>query len=103
MISSGRDIMGVTTMILDTANRYHYIDKNEIQWEYVYEKLGDDEGWWAWMTRPGGAEICIGRVSQEEIVERLKDNPPLTQDDYIDLELWIKSGGLDEYQPRKEN
>lgn len=89
-------------MILDTSERYHYIDKNEVQWAFVFAKVGDDEGWWTWMTRPGGLEVCIGRLSEEEVRERIESNPPLTQDDLIDLELWINSGGLQQYEPRKE-
>lgn len=96
------DTIREVAMILDASETYRYFDKNEIQWEYIYDKIGEDEGWWAWMTRPGGTEICIGRVPEEEVIKKMESNHPLTQDDLIDLELWIKSGGLDQYQPRTE-
>ena len=89
-------------MRLDIAEKYQYIDENEVKWVYSYQKLGDDEGWFVWMTRPGMLEICIGRADEAEVLKKITEHPPLTQDDLIDLELWIKSGGLDQYQPRKE-
>lgn len=89
-------------MRLDVTEKYHYIDKNETKWVYSYQKFGDDEGWFVFQTRPGYPEICIGRVTEDEVEEKVMENPPLTQDDLIDLMLWMNSGGLDEYQPRKE-
>jgi hypothetical protein len=98
----GLSIMGVDmSMRLDISERYRYFDKNEILWVYSYQHIGDVEGWFAWVTKPGEKEICIGRVPESEVVNRIESNRPLTQDDLIDLELWIKSGGLD-IQP-KEN
>lgn len=91
----------VESMHLDLTEKYQYIDENEIRWVFSYQHLGDDEGWFAWMTRPGQIEICVGRVLASEVIERITKNPPLTQDDLIDLELWIKSGGLDRYKPRQ--
>ena len=97
------NIMGVVTMGLDIATKYGYLDKNEVQWVYTYQKLGDDEGWFAWVTRPGQKEFCIGRITEKEILEKLTNNPPpLDQDDLIDLELWIDHGGLELYSPKKD-
>lgn len=89
-------------MRLDVTEKYSYIDENEVKWVYSYQHLGDDEGWFVWMTRPGRVEICVGQVEEGDVIEKMTKNPPLNQDDFIDLELWIKSGGLDQYQPREE-
>ena len=90
-------------MDLDISRRYEYYDKKEIKWAFTYQHIANDEGWYVWMTRPGQIEVCIGRTTEEEIVKKLEENPPLTQDDLIDLELWMSHGGLDKYQPRKED
>ena len=90
-------------MDLDTSKRYGYYDKKEVKWAFTYQDIANDEGWFAWMTRPGQVEICIGRVSEEEVIKRLEENPPLTQDDLIDLELWINHGGLDKYKPKEKD
>jgi hypothetical protein len=89
-------------MYLDVSKRYSYIDKNEVQWAFTYQDLATDKGWYVWRTMPGQTEVCIGRIDEAEIVYRLGTNPPLTQDDLIDLELWLSHGGLDTYQPRKK-
>lgn len=87
--------------MLDISQRYSYVDKEERVWRFSFERLGDDEGWFAWLTRPGTKEICIGRISESELSKMLKENPPpLTQDDFIDLELWFMHGGLEVYQPK---
>lgn len=102
MNSSGHSSIEVA-MILDTEKRYYYYDRNEVKWVFTYQDIANDQGWYVWTTRPGQIEICIGRMEEEEIIERLDANPPLTQDDLIDLELWMSHGGLDQYQPRIEN
>lgn len=89
-------------MRLNISEKYCYIDKDEVQWTFSYQSLDDDEGWFAWITRPGQVEFCVGKVSEQELIDRIERNPPLTSDDLIDLELWMKSGGLDQYQPKKE-
>ena len=93
---------GVLAMRLNISEKYQYFDKNEVKWVFSYQKLGDDEGWFVWMTRPGQPEFCVGRLDEREVVEKLAENPALTSDDFIDLELWLKHGGLDVYQPRKK-
>lgn len=103
MNSSGLDSSMEVAMILDVSKRYSYYDRNEVKWLFTYQDIANDEGWFVWMTRPGQIEICVGRTTEEEIVEKLKQNPPLTQDDLIDLELWMNHGGLDQYIPRVEN
>lgn len=90
-------------MVLDVSKKYSYYDKKETRWTFTYQDIANDEGWYAWITKPGQIEICIGRVSEEEVIKNLEANPPLNQDDEIDLHLWMDHGGLDKYQPRKEN
>jgi hypothetical protein len=89
-------------MYLDVSKRYSYIDKNETMWAFTYQNIANDEGWYVWRTMPGQIEICIGRTEEAEIVKKLTENPPLDQDDLIDLELWLSHGGLDSYVPRKD-
>jgi hypothetical protein len=91
----------VLSVRLDISEKYHYFDKNETKWVYSYQKIGEVEGWFAWMTRPGEKEMCIGRIAESEVLDKISHNLPLTQDDLIDLELWIKSGGLD-IQPKEK-
>ena len=87
--------------MLDISQRYSYIDKEERMWRFSFESLGDDRGWFAWLTRPGYKEVCVGRISEQELAKALKEAPPpLGQDDLIDLELWLQHDGLDEYKPK---
>ncbi len=87
------DIVGV--YMLDISLRYGFTDKFETHWRFSFEKLGGAQGWFAWVTKPGQHEICIGRIAEEDLNKKLQEIPtPLTQDDLIDLELWMKSGGL---------
>lgn len=89
-------------MDLDISTSYHYYDKKEIKWSFRYQQLANDEGWFVWMTKPGQIEICIGRTTEDEIIQKLKENPPLTIDDRIDLGLWLEHDGLDEYLPKQD-
>lgn len=85
----------VISIELDISEKYHYFDKEETKWEFSYQTVAGVKGWYVWMTRPGQPAFCAGLVTEDEIEERIMDNPPLTQDDLIDLELWMNSGGLD--------
>lgn len=88
---------------LDITKRFEFQDKSETFWRFDYETIAGEEGWYAWTRRANSEEyFCIGRISETELIKRLKVVPPaLTQDDLIDLELWMKSGGLDQYIPKK--
>lgn len=99
MDPNGLDIKEVV-MELDVSKRYSYIDKKEVKWVFTYQTIATDEGWFVWRTAPGQIEICIGKTTEEEVAKAIAENPPLTQDDLIDLELWMIHGGLETYQPR---
>lgn len=102
-IKSRKDYIniGVINGVLDISQRYTYTDKEERTWRFSFERLGGDEGWFAWLTRPGQKEICIGKISDQDLAKALKENPPpLDQGDLIDLELWLIHDGLDAYQPK---
>jgi hypothetical protein len=103
MSAGGREYRGgEVAMDLDVSKRYSYIDKNETQWAFTYQNIANDEGWYVWRTAPGQIEMCIGRADEEQVAQKLMENPPLNQDDLIDLELWLAHGGLEKYKPRKE-
>ena len=87
---------------LDIEQHYGFRDKSEVAWSFVFTKIGDEEGWFAFMQRPGAEKaMCIGRLSEAEIVKMIAENPALTQDDLIDFGLWVNHGGLDVYAPKK--
>jgi hypothetical protein len=102
MAARGLDNMAeVQAMYLDVSKRYSYIDKNEVKWAFTYQDVAYDEGWYVWRTAPGQAEMCIGRIDEVEIMVKLHENPPLNDDDLIDLHLWLEHGGLDKYKPKE--
>lgn len=88
---------------LDITQRFEFSDKAETFWRFGYETIAGEEGWFAWTRRANSEEyFCIGRISEVELIKRLETIPPaLTQDDFIDLELWMKTGGLAQYAPKK--
>ncbi len=88
---------------LDIGQRYGFRDKNEVTWGFIYKVIGDDEGWFTFMQRPDSEKaMCIGRLPEAEVMKLIAENPPLTQDDLIDLELWIKHHfQVDEYVPKE--
>src|SRR6266852_529133 len=89
--------------VLDKGKSYGYQDKSETFWKFHYDKIGDVEGWWIFVTRPGDQMLCVGRTTEEEILQTLKGvPPPLTQDDLIDLELWLEHNGLEEFKKVKK-
>ena len=90
-------------MKLDIQMKYEYQDAFEVFWKFVFDKIGEEEGWWAWVKRPENKEyFCVGLISEQELIKRLEATPkPLTPDDLIDLELWLQHGGLDQYKPKK--
>lgn len=96
--------MGVTMTTLDISQQYGFRDKSEITWGFSFRKIDNEEGWFVTMQRPGAENaICIGMLPEAEVVQRLAENPPLTQDDLIDLELWIKHHfQVDEFKPKEK-
>lgn len=88
---------------LDINQRFEFSDKSETFWRFDYETIAGEEGWYAWTRRADSEEyFCIGRISEVELIRRLETIlPALDQDDFIDLQLWMKSGGLDQYTPKK--
>jgi hypothetical protein len=88
---------------LDIKQIYEYQDENETFWRFSFEQIADEEGWWVWIRRPENkAFYCIGKFSEQEVLHRVEmAAKPLTQDDLIDLELWLAHGGLDKYKPKK--
>lgn len=103
-MSDGLISVGVFTMtLLDITQQYGYRDRSEIAWRFSWENVGDEQGWFVFMTRPGDERaLCIGRVPEDEVVKKLKENPPLQKDDLIDLELWMAHGGLDQFKPKEK-
>ncbi len=90
-------------MKLDISKKYEYQDKSEYFWKFTFESIAGEEGWFAWIRRPDSEDyFCIGKIAEQDIVKRFEENPPpLTQEDLIDLELWMSHGGLQAYSPRK--
>lgn len=88
---------------LDITLRFEFQDRSETFWRFDYETIAGEEGWFAWTRRATSEDyFCVGRISEVELMKRLEGVPPaLTQDDYIDLELWMKTGGLEQYAPKK--
>lgn len=88
----------------EISTTYEYQDALEIFWRFSYEKIGDEEGWFAWIRRPENEDyFCVGKISEKDLIKRLESTPgPLTQDDLIDLQLWLQHGGMDKYQPKKK-
>jgi hypothetical protein len=65
--------------------------------------IGEEEGWFVTMIHPGSKPMCIGRLPEKEVIEKLAENVPLTKDDLIDLELWMKYHfGVDEFKPKEK-
>jgi hypothetical protein len=88
---------------LDIEQRYGFRDKNEVTWGFIYRIIGDEEGWFAFMQHPGSEKaMCIGILPEAEVKKLITENPPLTEDDLIDLEMWMLRGGLDAYAPREK-
>src|SRR3979490_654441 len=97
--------MEAATMVkLDIEQRYGFGDKSEVAWGFIFTKIGEEEGWFAFMQRPGIEKaICVGRLPEAEIIKLLKENPLLTQDDLIDLELWMAHHfQVDEFKPKEK-
>ena|ERR1700688_3286778 len=90
-------------MKLAREEKYQYQDTSEILWKFSYERIADEEGWFAWVKRPENKDFfCVGKIPEQEIIKRLEASPaPLNQDDLIDLELWLSHGGFKKYNPRK--
>ena len=90
-------------MKLDPTLKYGYLDKAECFWRFSNEKVGEETGWFVYLVKPGEKGLFIGKISESEIIRRLKENPPpLTSDDFIDLELWMAHGGLEIPKVKKE-
>lgn len=89
---------------LDIEQRYSFRDKNEITWSFIYRIVSDEEGWFAFMQRPGAEKtMCIGMLPEAKVIELIAENPPLAQDDLIDLELWMKHHfQIDAYKPKEK-
>jgi hypothetical protein len=97
--------MGDATMAkLDIEQHYGFRDKSETTWGFAFKKIEDEEGWFAFTQRPGVEKaICIGRLPEREVVKKLAENPLLTQDDLIDLELWMAHHfQIDEFKPKEK-
>lgn len=90
-------------MRLDITKHYEYQDKSENFWRFTFESIAGEEGWFAWIRRPNSEEyFCVGKILPSDLIRRLEEiPPPLSTDDLIDLELWIKNGGLDQYKPKR--
>lgn len=82
---------------------YEYQDSSEVFWKFSFERIGDEEGWFAWVKRPENADFfCVGKINERDMVKRLESSPaPLNQDDFIDLMRWLNHGGMDKYKPKK--
>src|SRR5712692_1206648 len=86
---------------LDPRHKFGGQDKNETWWRFAWESIDAVVGWFAWRKVPGATEyLCIGPILESEILKILKTIPnKLSEDDLLDLELWLNRGGLEEYAP----
>lgn len=94
--------MGKPVKRLDIGDKFEFQDNSETFWKFGYETISGEEGWFAWIRRPNSEDyFCVGRISEPELIRRIEANPEaLTQSDFIDLELWMQHGGLDQYIPK---
>ena len=89
-------------MRLDITRRYEFQDSQEVSWRFSFDEIGGEEGWWAWVKRPEASSFfCVGKISDQDLIKKLESAPPLTQDDLIDLEMWLTHNGLDKYKPKQ--
>lgn len=88
---------------LDIHKKYEFRDRSENFWRFTFESIAGEEGWFAWVRRANSEEyFCVGKIPEPQLIEKLTSNPnPLTEDDYIDLELWMKRSGFIEYPKRR--
>lgn len=77
---------------LDRTRIYGAEDEEEVFWRYEFRKVGDITGWWEYRLRPGERNfLCIGPQTEKNIKVFLKKNKhPLTEDDFIEMELVIQ-------------
>lgn len=82
--------------------RYIFRDEYETRWMFQFEKVGDLEGWFVFKQNPGDPKFfCKGTATEGEVEKVIIAQPkPLTDDDLIDLQVWMKDTRLD--QPKED-
>lgn len=97
-------------MLLNREVKYRVRDHLEAFWRFDWGRAGPQmsgrhsgeknidgqpiEGWWAWRKKPGLDWECLGSIAEAEILKRLEEHrKPLTDDDRIDLHLWLANEG----------
>lgn len=81
---------------LQRERKYSFRDEYEFVWRFAWGAANGEEGWWGWRKKVNEDEWkCLGIFAESEVLYRLeKHHSPLTDDDRLDLHLWLEHDGL---------